>query len=252
MKKLTGALGLFLVAGTVLHAEPEIKGTAADLAGFINGVTRTVAVSGESEVRVSANRAVVSLSVITESKGLQDALRANSDVRSRVTAQLKQQSIPAERIQSSKFSSTPKFGVFGDKAKSYRVENIIRVAIQDEKDFRSVAGVVDAIAEVQYGGVEFEYEDREALKQKALTQACANANERSKIYEAQLGLKLSAIRFGEGVVQQAEDKPQPTVRKSDWGRSLSSEYGTSVQESASSFGELVFTAKVVVEYAVAR
>ena len=183
---------------------------------------------------------------------MQEALRANGDVRSKVAAQLKQQGIPAERIQSSKFSSTPKFGLFGEKAKSYRVENVVRISIQDEKEFRSAAGVVDAFAEVQYGGVEFEYADKEALKQKAIAQACAKAGERKKIYEDQLGMKLSAIRFGEGAVTESETKPQQLAKKGDYTRISSGEWSSTVQETVSSFGEMVFTARVTVEYSVAK
>jgi len=234
-------------------AEPEIKGTASELAQFLNGASKTVAIGGESEVRVAASRAVLTVSAISENRSLQEALRANADVRTKVAAQLKQQGISGERIQSSKFSSTPKFGLFGDKAKSYRVENVMRISIQDEKEFRSAAGVVDAFAEVQYGGVEFEYADKESLKQKAIAQACANAGERKKIYEDQLGLKLSAVRFSEGAVAESEAKPPASARKGEYSRISSGEWSSSsVHEAVSSFGEMVFTARVTVEYSVAK
>jgi len=233
-------------------AEPELKGTASELAQFISGAVKTVTVSGESEIGVPASRAVLTIAAITENRSLAESLRVNADVRSKVVAQLKQQGVSAERIQSSKFSSTPKFGLFGDKAKSYRVENVLRISIQDEKEFRSAAGVVDAFAEVQYSGVEFEYADKETVKQKAITQACVNAGERKKIYEEQLGLKLSPIRFGEGAVTETETKPQ-TARKGEYSRISSGDWGSSaVQETVSSFGEMVFTARVTVEYSVAK
>ena len=251
MKPAALAVAILFLAALALRAQPEFKGTEEELAHFLNGVTKVVTVSGESEVRLPASRAVLSVAVITENKSLQEALRANADIRGKVVAQLKQQGVPAERIQSSRFSSTPRFGLFGDKAKSYRVENVMRVSVQDEKEFRSAAGVVDAFSEVQYSGVEFEYADKEALKQKAIAQACVNAGERRKIYEDQLGLKLSAVRFGEGAVVETETKPQP-ARKSDYSRVSSGEWGSSVQEAVSSFGELVFTARVAVEYSVAR
>jgi len=249
------ALAAVMLFTSSTFAEPEIKGTAPELAQFINGAIKTVTVGGESEVRVAASRAVLTVSVITENRLLQEALRANADARSKVAAQLKQQGISAERIQSSKFSSTPKFGLFGDKAKSYRVENVMRISIQDEKEFRSAAGVVDAFPEVQYGGVEFEYADKESLKQKAIAQACGNAGERKKIYEDQLGLKLSAVRFGEGAVTESETKPPASSRKGEYSRISSGEWGSSspsIQEAVSSFGEMVFTARVAVEYSVAK
>ena len=253
MRLVLVTVGILHLVAFSLFGEPEIKGTASELAQFINGAVKTASVGGESEIRVAASRAVLTLAVITENKLLQEALRANADVRTKVIAQLKQQGISADRIQSSKFSSTPKFGLFGDKAKSYRVENVMRISIQDEKEFRSAAAIVDAFAEVQYGGVEFEYADKEVIKQKAISQACANAGERKKIYEEQLGLKLSPIRFGEGAVSEVEAKAQQS-RESEYGRISSGKWGSSssIQETVSSFGEMVFTARVTVEYSVAK
>src|SRR5262249_53240699 len=114
-------------------AEPEIKGTATELAQFIGSVPKTALLTGESEVRIPANRAILTLRVTTENRSLQEALRLNADFRARIAQQLKGQGITADRIQASKFSSTPKFGMFGDKAKSYRVENLMRIAVNDEK-----------------------------------------------------------------------------------------------------------------------
>jgi len=129
-------------AATLLRAEPEVKGTPVELTAYLTGIPRLVSVTGEAEVRIPAKRALLTLTVITEYRSLQEALRANADLRAKVTSHLKQQGIPADRVQSSKFSSTPKFGIFGEKAKSYRVENLMRVSVQDEKELRSAASAV--------------------------------------------------------------------------------------------------------------
>ena len=239
------------------YADTEIKGTPAELAQYLNGVPKTVMVTGDAEVRVPAHRAVLSLRVTTENRSLQEALRANNDLRGKLSEQLKKQGISADRIQSSKFSSTPKFGIFGEKAKSYRIENVMRVAVQDDKEFQSVAAAVDAWSEVQFVGVEFEYADKESLKQKAISQACDNVNERRKIYEEKLGLKLMPVRFNEGEVVQGERISQryPALRTYT-GVSSAPAYSdsavtagtTAAEESISSFGELVYTARVAVEF----
>jgi uncharacterized protein YggE len=247
-------LGLALLAPGIALAEPEIKGTAPELAQFISGVAKTVAVTGEAEARVPAHRAVLSLRVVTENKSLQEALRANLDLRSKVADHMTKHGIPADRIQASKFSSTPKFGMFGDKAKSYRVENLMRVAVQDEKQFQGAAGAVDTWQEVQYGGVEFEYADKEEVKAKVIERACDNAAERKKLYEAKFGMTLVPSRFNEGVVVQknAENLNAGNAKRNYRGSLASdSEFVTAVaEESDSSFGELVYTARVTVEYTV--
>jgi len=241
---------VWMLVVAMAQAEPEIKGPASELGQFLSNIPKTVTITGQAEVRAPASRAVLILAVVSETKSLREALQANTDVRGKVMAQLKQQGIPLDRIQSSKFSSTPKFGIFSEKAKSYRVENVMRIAVQDEKEFHTAAAAVDAWPEVQYGGVEFEYADKETLKAKALAQACDNAGERKKLYEERLGLKLSPSRFAEGTVTEQETKP--VTRESRGGRfsSLSAEYSSAVQEAYSSFGEFVCTTKVVVEYTI--
>jgi uncharacterized protein len=239
------------------HADTEIKGTPAELAQYLNGVPKTVLVTGEAEVRVPAHRAVLSLRVSTESRSLAEALRLNNDLRGKIGDQLKKQGISADRIQSSRFSSTPKFGIFGEKAKSYRIENVMRVAVQDDKEFQSVAALVDTWSEVQFAGVEFEYADKEMLKQKAISQACDNAIEHRKMYEEKLGLKLTPVSFNEGEVLQGERIPQRyqllrTYTGVDSAVSAGARPAAppvaAAEESVSSFGELVYTSRVAVEF----
>ena len=248
-------LGVVLLLGLPVLAEPEIKGTVNELAQFIDGVPKMVFVTGEAEVRVPANRAVLSLKVITENRSLQEALRINAELRGKLAEYLKQQGIPADRIQASKFASTPKFGIFGEKAKSYRVENELRISIQDEKEFQKATGMVDTWAEVQYNGVEFTYADKEAQKQNAIARACDNAGERKRIYEEKFGLKLTPARFQEGEVGQRDAalRNVANVRSEEYDSSWSSRpasASTAAGESVSSFGELVYTAKVTVGYTV--
>jgi len=254
MLKLT-TFCVVLLVGFQAWAEPEIKGTAPELAQFLNGVPKTVTVTGEAEVRVPANRAVLSLKVVTENKSLQEALRANAELRGKLAEYMKKQGIPADRIQASKFSSTPKFGMFGEKAKSFRVENAMRISVQDEKEFQSATGAVDLWSEVQYDGVEFEYADKETQKQNAIARACDNAADRKKIYEDKFGLKLAPARFNEGEVAQRNAGPANSYASYAGERGLdlkstSGSYASATGEYATSFGELVYTARVAVEYSV--
>src|SRR5436190_18889058 len=99
----------FIAANAI--ADPEIKGTPNELTAYLRSIPKTVSVSGESEVRVPAHRAVLTLRVTTENRVLQEALRLNLEIRTKLTDTLKKQGIAAERIQSSKFSSTPKYGI---------------------------------------------------------------------------------------------------------------------------------------------
>ncbi|HLP75393.1 MAG TPA: SIMPL domain-containing protein [Candidatus Paceibacterota bacterium] len=257
MLKLAAVTVISLIAFTTF-AEPEIKGTPAELAQYLRAVPKTAVLSGEAEVRVPAHRAVVSLKVVTENKSLLEAMRQNRELGGQVAERLKKQGVPADRIQASKFASTPKFGVFGEKAKSYRVENVIRVTVQDEKEFQSAAAAVDQWSEVQFVGVEFEYADKETLKEKATEQACDKALQRKKLYEEKFGVQLTAVSFTQGNVMQNDAANFGAYSRKAYGISVtagvplpdSSDALVREQESFSSFGELIYNARVTVEFSV--
>ena len=257
------AVGLFVPC---LHAEPELKGSPGELAAYLASVPKTVSLTGEAEVKVPADRALISLNVVTENKSLQEASRANQEIRARILRALTEQGLPAERIKASKFSSTPKYGVFKEKAKSYRVENAIKITAHDEKEFQAVAGVVDNVSEVRYESVEFENSEKNELKLKACAQALEKAMERKKLYEENLGVKLTAKGFYEAVAV-----PNRSGRTLNRAVGIDARYASvspsfsgpvpaqdalltsglaNMEEIPASFSELVYTARVAVEYAV--
>jgi uncharacterized protein YggE len=250
-----------IVAGGLLCsqalAETELKGTEAELIRYLGTLPKTVSILGEAEVKVPADKAIVSLKVTTENKSLQEALRYNQEVRGKVTSFLIKQGIPAERIRASRFSSTPKFGWFKDKAKSYRVENLVKVTVQDEKELQSTGSAVDASPEVQFVGAEFEHDQKETLKAKVVAQACDNANERRKVYEEKLGVRLTPVRFsGENVSQKlpailGNYRISSGLADGSSAPSASQQADVSeVTETASSLGKLVYAAQITVEYSV--
>jgi len=258
IKKLLLPVCLFTVA-FIANAQPELKGTANDLAQYLNNVPRTVAVTGEAELKKTADRALLFLRVVTENKSLQEASRVNQEIRSKMLRTLAERGMPADRVQASKFSSTPKYGMFGEKAKSYRVENVIKIAANDEKEFQAVAGLVDALPEVRYDGIEFEHSNKEEMKQKALEQAIDKATEKKRLYETKLGVKLTPKGFAEanaGVLAMAEARKvygSVSYRaKSEGVTSLPGPVGDPGDGGAmpNSFAELVYKAQVTVEYAV--
>jgi uncharacterized protein YggE len=264
LKEIMRYLSIIIVSGLLCShvlAETELKGTESELIHYLGTLPKTVSIVGEAEVKVPADKAVVSLKVTTENKSLQEALRYNQEVRGKVTSFLIKQGIPAERIRASRFSSTPKFGWFKEKAKSYRVENLVKVTVQDEKELQSAGSAVDTSPEVQFVGAEFEHDQKETLKAKVVAQACDNANEKRKTYEEKLGVKLNPVRFsGENVSQKlpallgnyrsSSGYPADITISSMTPSAAQQPDASEVTETASSLGELVYAAQVTVEYSV--
>jgi len=255
MNKLPIVLAAILAASTTGAAEPELKGSPGELTTYLAGLPKMVSVIGESELKVPADRAIVTLKIVTEQKLLQETLRLNQETRARVISLLKARAIPPERVQSSKFSSTIKTGVFSDRAKSYRVENLLKVKVQDEKEFQAVAQVVDTVAEVQLQGIDFEQSDKEVFKTKALDAALDNAAARKRIFEEKLGVKLTPKTFT--LLPQVQPArpyltgsyPSETPASSGIGYSKRVP-ADAAEEIGSPFGESTFSVRVSVEYLV--
>ena len=245
-------LGLF--ASTV-WAEPEVKGSPQELAEYLNGVSKTVTISGEAELKKEADKAVVSLRVRTENKSFQECLRLNQSIRTKIIAYLGERGILPADIQTSKFSSTPKYAVFSDRVKSYTIDNLIKITVHDEKGFQAAASATDNWPEVHFENAEFEASDKQEMKRKALRQAFEDVSARKKICEEALGVKLVARRFEENAGPEMQSRAMRitsglsyNVAKGATLIGASSIAPEPVAEMVSAFGELTFKARVTVEY----
>jgi len=250
-------MALPAASGRLGAAEPELKGSPAELSNYLTGQQTAAAIIGEAEVKVPADRAIVTLRLNSENKSLKDASQADQKLRSALTAYLADHGIGADRIQSAKFSSTPKTGTFSDKVKSYRIESRIDVVVHDDKEFQTAAGSIDKWADVTYAGVKFEHSEKEALRLKAISQACDIAMARKKTYEERLGVKLTVKRFNESgdfrlpvyfgdrerIGTQGGTSPSNILSSGLPARTSFS----GLDELSSGFGELIFKARVGIE-----
>jgi uncharacterized protein YggE len=246
-----------------IFAQAKLEGTPSELSGLLTNIPRTAAITGEAEVRVQADRAVITVKVSTTAKELGQALRANQQARSKLGDRLTGQGIPADQVRASKFSSTEKYSLFSEKVKSHRVDNLLKVAVRSEQEFQIVADAVDATPEAQYLGIEFERSDKAEVKARAIGEACDNANEHRKMFEQKLGLKLTPKRFAEPGAPSFD--PNLTAGLlSPAGAAQNRALGFSPETSSyvtlhalqqrpddtAGFGELTFKAQVTVEYLV--
>jgi uncharacterized protein YggE len=238
-----------------IHADPELRGSPYDLEKFLSGVPKLVTITGETEMKLPSDRAIVMLRISTENKLLSEALKSNQVMRTKLLGFLKNKSIPVDRVQASKFSSTPKYGWFSEKAKSYRVDNFVKVTVQDEGEFQAVAGAVDTWPEIQYLSIDFEHSNKDAMKEQAIAKACDNASAKRKSYEDKFGVVLVARKFSEAQVDlkgpvlmsdgEADKRPS-----SGFSRTALPSTPPEVSEGTSPFGELTYAVRVVVEYSV--
>ncbi|MHC4132514.1 MAG: SIMPL domain-containing protein [Planctomycetota bacterium] len=258
MKKITlTALSIFFCTALVF-AEPEIKGTPSELAGYLKEMPKHVTLSGKSEVKVQADKVVVEISVKTEDGSLETALKQNQNLRAKIVKSLKGAGIPADKIAASRFSSTPQYGFFGKRPSSYEVTNLMKITVSDEKGFQEVAKIVDTYREVEYGGFIYEHSNKKGLKIKVTEQACDDLSKKKALYESKFGLKLQPKTF---YVVEADESNQVVfgAARARYNKSFSADRRAfqqrspvvdEVSEELSPFGALIFTGHVTVEYEV--
>ena len=255
-----------IVAPTIFAGEPQINGTPSDLAEFLKGVPKTVTLTGESEVKVQSDEAIISLNVRSDHKTLECALKQNEDLRNKIASMLSQRGLANDSIKGAKFSSTPRNGMFSDKAKSYLVENIVKITVHSDREFQAVAGVVDALSDVRYLGIDFEHTDKDAVRARALAEACDKASAKKKLFEDKLGIKLVPQRLSEGIrTTPMRRYPGPVLMEAmtssaamttpipdSTGGYSRSAVPDAMEAGPSSFGELACSAVVTIEYSVEK
>jgi len=134
----------------VCCGEVELKGNPAELTAHLKTDREVVVLRGRATLEPQSNEGAVTISVTTEDGSLEQALRENQRIREEITGKLTKLGIAGDCIKISKFSSTPKYSIWTDKAKSYSVDNIVKISIKSEEDFQRVGKIVDGYKEVRY------------------------------------------------------------------------------------------------------
>ena len=106
-----------------------------------------------------------------------------------------------------------------------------------------------------YAGVKFEHSEKDAMRLKAIGQACDKAMARKQTYEEKLGVKLSVKRFRESGEFRPMLQSRFMEREGLQGGSSPAFTGSAKRvttlsgeaEPTAAFGELVFTASVALE-----
>jgi uncharacterized protein YggE len=249
MKMIRHILIIFLLltfCAANSFAEPELKGTPSELENYLGSIPKTVSLFGEKTLEVQAKRGIVTVNVTTEDESLEKASQTNQRLRSEIVSKLISRGISKEDIVGSKFSSTPEFGLWSKKPKSYKVENSLKITIESEKEYQSVANIIDTYEEATYKGIEFKHDDKDAIKEQLVKLILENLRAKKSLYEKELGVKLLPIKFYE---QISSGEPPVVLRER---KALRSAEYSQKSYAPLSFGETKFHGRVTVEYKVTR
>lgn len=184
---LTGAtLAVRAIAG------PELSGTPDELTAHLRSLPGQVTLSAEAEVKVEADRADVTLKLRNTDRSFKNALVQNQQMRADIMGTLEKCGLPADRIQMSRFSTTPTQGYFTSKVKAYEVESRVAIQAASEKEIQAIAALVDEKEGLTLQSLTFSNTQKDKNAAGVLQEALAKVNSLKAIYEKELGIALMA------------------------------------------------------------
>jgi uncharacterized protein YggE len=210
---------LLLAAAAIAGVARPREGRAADTPPT---PAKTVTVSGSGSVTTVPDRASFDFTVETQAPTAQAALARNATVAAAMIAAIKGAGVADADLQTGQVSLSPRLNDAGTDVLGYTASNTVTATIAIAKAGPLVDAAVGAGA-TGVSGPTLTRSDSDALYDKALQAAVANAADKAKTLAAAAGLPLG------GVQAMVEGSQQPVVfapGKMDAGASTPIEPGT--------------------------
>ncbi len=258
MTKLISAVCLVCTLFSQVSAT-ELKGNPEDLRKFLHPNENIVSLMGEAKETAYSDKAVINLIITTEEDKLADALQKNTKLRGLIVSSLTSKGIKNENINTSKFSTSPQFGWFGDSPDSYEIVNRMSIAIFDEKQLVEIAKLSDIYKELELSTTTYEHTKKKEYTLKVKQEALNDALKQKAFYEKSLGITLITQNFrdaslGYGATRGADQlNRRVVVTASRVKRNKSLSYDESFAQSEpqpQSFDEVEYKATIYVDFVV--
>ncbi|HEV8370307.1 MAG TPA: SIMPL domain-containing protein [Pyrinomonadaceae bacterium] len=202
---------IVLAAASVISAQQTVTKSGEDS----RRVTR-VLVSGDSVVQVQPDTAVLTISVVTQSKQALEAQQQNATKTEAVVRALKAVAGSGSEVKTSGYSLQPQ-RVYKEgqppTITGYEARNSVSVTISD---LTKVGAVIDAAAQAganDVGGIAFTLRQDRPAKDKALGEATREALSKARVIAQALNGRVSRI------VEVQEDgfqRPQPIYQAQEF------------------------------------
>ncbi len=173
------------IAAVTLFAAPAMAETAPP----------AISVTGEANVSVPPDLALVDGGVTSEAKTAREASDANNNAMGKVLQALKTAGIDQKDVQTSRLSLQPQSAPnrTGPSAiSSYRASNRVTIRV---RDVTKVANVIDTLVGAganEIGGINFMVSQASKLLDEARDKAVADARRKAEIYAKAAGVTLGA------------------------------------------------------------
>jgi uncharacterized protein len=178
-------LGPCLLAG--------VPALGAELAG-----QRQVTVTGDAEVRVAPDKAVITLGVETWNKDLEKACQENDDRVKKTLALLKANQVTGGDMQTGYFTLEPTYETHYDQHNNptkkvlagYTLNKTITVTVRDLSKFEKILSAVQKDGANTVGGLEFQCTELRKYRDQARAQAVRAAKEKAEALAHEIGQSI--------------------------------------------------------------
>lgn len=171
-----------------------------------------IAVTGEGEMAIAPDMAVLGLSVASEEETAREALDANNNAMAAVLAAMKEMGIADRDLQTSGFSITPRY-VYPKRSTDneaprivgYQVHNSLTVRV---RDLSKLGGIIDRSVSLgvnQGGNITFTNDDPSTAITEARKNAMADAIARATTLTGAASVELGKILS----ITEQSFRPQP-------------------------------------------
>ena len=173
---------------------------------------RYISVTGEGEVHVVPNLAIIHAGVTTQGKTARTASDANGTAMAKVIAALKASGIAERDIQTSQFSIRPLYDSRRDgdnRITGFQATNRVSAKV---RDITKVAAVLDQVISAganDLSGIEFTVSEHSKLLDRARSDAVADARRKAELLAKAANVKLGPAM---AVVENGGAPPAPMER----------------------------------------
>lgn len=170
-----------------------------------------ISVTGEGEVSVAPDMAILNLSVLREADTARAALTANNEAMKQLLAALKEAGVAERDLQTSGLSIQPRYTQPGKdrsgepKIAGYSVSNVLTVRVRNLADAGGILDKAVGLGVNQGGGIAFVKDDMKPTLTEARKRAVADAVARAKTLAEAADIKLGKILS----IEEQSSMPRP-------------------------------------------
>lgn len=179
--------------------------------------TPRIVVSGEGQMSIAPDMAILSLTVLREAKTARQAVSAGNEAMAAVIAAMKSAGIESRDLQTSGFSISPRY-IYPKKSTdrqqpeivAYSVSNTLVVRVRDLEKVGQVLDTSVSLGVNQGGNITFTNDDPSDAITQARKNAVADAMDKAATLSAAAGIAIGRIL--EVSEQSRRPSPQPIMQ----------------------------------------